>query len=320
MVWKEIMKPKIIAILCADIHLSHKPPIWRSNEPDWYAAMLRPLDEIQELQVKYKCPVLGAGDIFDKWNSPAELINWAMIHLPKEMYSVPGQHDLPEHDYKQLYRSAYMSLARGRCIRDMFGVIHQPLTIFNMNAVPFGWKMESVCKELKKVQWVKNIALVHDYVCTTKSDYPGAPKEAYIGKVSNDKLINGKLYGYDVIVYGDNHKGFTAHVGKTTIFNCGTLMRRKSDELDYKPQVGLLYSDGDVATHYLDISKDVHLTVDDTVKEAEALDEIDMEVFAKELRKLGSSALDFANAIKQFWTREKTKQKVQDIILKAMGE
>ena len=106
-----------------------------------------------------------------------------------------------------------------------------------------------------------------------------------------------------------------AHI--TTIFNCGTLMRRKSDEVDYKPQVGLLYSDGTVKPHYLDISKDIHLTADEA-KEAEALDEIDMEVFAAELRKLGSSALDFADAMKHFWSKEKTKQKVKDLITKAM--
>jgi len=314
------MEPKVIAILCADIHLSHKPPIWRSNEPDWYVAMSRPLYEIGELQEKYECPVLCAGDIFDKWNSPAELINWAMIHLPKEMYSIPGQHDLPEHDYKQLYRSAYMSLVRGRCVRDMFELMCPPLRTFNMNAVPFGWKLKSVPKELKKIKWVKNIAIVHDYVWYGKAKYPNAPKEKEIPKgikKPNKHMVNGKYYGYDVIVFGDNHKSFLTHIGKTIIFNCGTLMRRKSDEVDYKPQVGLLYSDGSVKPHYLDISKDKHLTADEA-KDAEALEEVDMVMFAEELRKLGSSALDFSESMKQFWTKNKTPQKVKDIILKAM--
>ena len=62
-------KEKVIAILTADIHLSHKPPVWRSNEPDWYAAMRRPLYELQDLQQKYECPILAAGDMCNKWNS-----------------------------------------------------------------------------------------------------------------------------------------------------------------------------------------------------------------------------------------------------------
>ena len=73
---------RVIAILCADVHLSLNPPVWRSNEPDWFAAMKRPLDEIKELQKKnHDCPVFCAGDIFHKWDSPAELINWAIDNL-----------------------------------------------------------------------------------------------------------------------------------------------------------------------------------------------------------------------------------------------
>ena len=42
-------------------------------------------------------------NIYTKW---PELINWAIKHLPP-MLAVPGQHDLPYHDYKELGRSAY---------------------------------------------------------------------------------------------------------------------------------------------------------------------------------------------------------------------
>ena len=315
------MKNKVIAILCADIHLSHKPPIWRSNEPDWYVAMLRPLDEIKELRFKYDCPVLCAGDVFDKWNSPAELINFAILRMPKEVCSIPGQHDMPEHRSDALDRSAYYSLVLSKTIRDMEGIQTQPLVDFNTYTFMYGEKIEPPDWNMTKATGLKNIAIVHDYVWYGKAKYPNAPEEKEIPKGSkkpNKHMINGKYYGYDVIVYGDNHKSFLTHVGKTTIFNCGTLMRRKSDEEDYKPQVGLLFSDGSVERYYLDVSKDVHLTADDTVKEAEALDEIDMEIFAEELRKLGSSALDFADAMKHFWTKEKTKQKVKDLITKAM--
>ena len=321
------MKPKVIAILCADIHLSHKPPIWRSNEPDWYAAMQRPLNEIEDLSAEHNCPVLCAGDIFDKWNSPAELINWAMLHLPPRMYVIPGQHDLPEHNIDNIYRSAYETLVRANKIKNIeyeqgefecgFGMFEQVVDpdMF-LWGFPFGtlfFANEYKSKNLK-------IAIVHDYVWIGKHKYPNAPEEKEIPKVikkNNKHIINGKYYGYDVIVYGDNHDGFLTYIGDTTIFNCGTLMRRKSDEVDYEPMVGLLYSDGTVEPHYLDISKDIHLTADE-VKEAEALEEIDMEVFADELRKLGSSALDFVDTMKRFWGENKTRQKVQDITLKAM--
>jgi hypothetical protein len=55
---------KVIAILCADLHLSHKPPIARSNEPCWYTAMKRQLNELSNLSQKWEAPVLCAGDVF----------------------------------------------------------------------------------------------------------------------------------------------------------------------------------------------------------------------------------------------------------------
>jgi len=90
-------KAKVLAILMADIHLSLKAPIWRSAEPDWLDAQARPLKEVKLLQDKYKCPVICAGDIFDRsrktadgWNAPAELINYAIEYLPDDMYAIPA--------------------------------------------------------------------------------------------------------------------------------------------------------------------------------------------------------------------------------------
>jgi len=256
--------------------------------------------------------VLYAGDIFDKWNSPAELINFAMKHLPRQLYAIPGQHDLPNHNLQELYRSSFASLTLSGSIdfAKMFGINNMVVQCFY-----FGQKIEPVESYSKGTL---DVALVHDYVWIGKHKYPNAPEEKRLQQIAKaNKFIKHKFYGYDVIVYGDNHKGFWTKVDDTVVFNCGTLMRRKSDELDYKPMVGLLYSDGSVKPHHLDISKDVHLTVDE-VKETEALEEIDMEVFAEELRKLGSSALDFAEAMKEFWYKYKTKQKIQEIICKAM--
>ena len=54
--------------------------------------MQRSLEQIRDLQKEFDCPVICAGDIFDKWNSPPELINFAYDNLP-EIYAIPGQHD-----------------------------------------------------------------------------------------------------------------------------------------------------------------------------------------------------------------------------------
>jgi len=312
--------PKIIAILTADWHLQHKPPIWRSNEPDWYDAMTRPLGEISALQIEYKCPVIVAGDIFTKWNSPPELINFAIKNMPEEVYAIPGQHDLPNHNYQEIDRSAYNVLNRTGIVKDIpwrtedieddeYELVHNDMIVSGFS---FGLPITRAPEEKN----ILKVAVVHDYVWCGNHKHPNAPEEKRVERRSN-KMINGKLYGYDVIVYGDNHKGFSTTVGKTRIWNCGTLMRRTSDEEDYKPRVGLLYSDGHIEPHYLDISKDKHLTKEEA-EQFKSTEEIDTAEFAKELRKLGDSASDFVEAMKQFWGSNKTKKAIQNIILKAM--
>jgi hypothetical protein len=46
-------------------------------------------------------------------------------------------------------------------------------------------------------------------------------------------------------------------------FNNGTFFRRKSDEVHYRPWVGLLRSDGTIDPHYLDTSKDKFVDAED---------------------------------------------------------
>lgn len=304
-------KEEVIGILSADYHLSHNPPVWRSNEPDWYAAMQRPLDEIQSLSEMYDCPVFCAGDILDRWDSPAELINFAIENLPCHVYAIPGQHEVPNHNLREMKRSAYKTLCKNKItdLPELQNIASQEIFVWSF---PYGTKIKS---EKRKTKFLK-IAIVHDYVWTGNYKYKGAPESKHVENHSS-KLINGKLYGYDVIVYGDNHKGFLVKVGKTTIFNCGTLMRRKSDEEKYRPQVGLLYSDGSVKPYYLDISKDKHLTAEEA-KQKEKTEELDMDELAKELRKLGSSALDLSEAINQYCKSKGINKLVRNIINKAM--
>ena len=59
----------VIAILCSDVHLSDKPPVARSTEPNWMKAQEHVLVQVNDLAKTYSCPVVCAGDIFDKWDS-----------------------------------------------------------------------------------------------------------------------------------------------------------------------------------------------------------------------------------------------------------
>lgn len=300
-------KDKVIAILCSDIHLSHKPPIARSAEPDWYAAQARALNELEMLRMAYAVPVICAGDIFDRWNPPCELINFAIEYLPP-MYAVPGQHDLPLHNYSDIKKSGYWTLCKANKVinlRPRQGMYDgEGLCIWG-----FPWGTEVKPIKLPDQNFF-HIAVVHAYIWTAVEDtgFPGAPAEALT------TAWRKRLKGFDVAVFGDNHKGLEAG----NIFNSGTFMRRKSDEKDYKPQVGLLKENGTIVPHYLDCSEDKFLEVEDY--EQILKNDGDMRRFVQELSGLGHEGLDFVEAVKQFFQKHPVAKAVRRAILEAIEE
>lgn len=302
--------PQPIAILVSDIHLSHKPPIFRSNEPDWYEAMARQLMELCALQLDYNVPIVCAGDIFDKWNSPAELINFAMENLP-EMYAIPGQHDLPSHRLDLIEKSAYWSLELSQSIKDLGtrpSVRNNQLALFPF---PWGNKIEKPDSFYCKMDCLK-LAVVHSYIWQdSSSGYIGAPHEKLVS--------NYDLDGFDFVVFGDNHKGFTARRnGQCSVMNCGTFFVRKSDEADYKPMAGILYEDARITPYYFDTSKDVYLEMD-LAQKVERVENA-FSGFIDQLQSLGLDSLDFEQAVKNRLDFENVSTRIREAVMEAFND
>ncbi len=303
------MRSEVVAVLCSDLHLTLNPPLARAKEPDWLKAQARPLRQLKDLAAKHDVPILCAGDIFDRWNSPPELINWALDHLPF-MYAIPGQHDLPTHNYELIHKSAYNTLMKGghstRGIYNLDPGDTHGLYGLHVEAFPWGYPLTAPKRMTEKRL---KVALVHQYVWVVGKTYPGAPMEAMVRKGMKE------LKGWDVVVFGDNHKGFLTSKGNTVVFNCGGLQRRKSDEITYKPQVGLLHSDGSIKPHPIDVSADV---IEETSPTLEVREDMELEEFLSELTKLQESSLDFEEAMKRLLRERKPKPLVRNLILKAM--
>ena len=63
------------------------------------------------------------------------------------------------------------------------------------------------------------IALVHEYRWVKEHKYPTAQKEAQLKPRAHQVDKNGKWLGWDVVIYGDNHKGFLHRIENTVVFN-----------------------------------------------------------------------------------------------------
>jgi hypothetical protein len=292
---------RVLAVLCSDIHLSHNAPVARSAEPDWYEAMRRPISEVRQLCLRHACPLVIAGDVFDKWNSPAELINFAIEEFGKgfeNIYAIPGQHDLPGHNYEERYRSAYQSLVLAKVIHNLT----EPTRIGDSFAVahPFPWGFP--VQPCVPVGDMLHLAVVHAYVWQVGHSYPGADEK----KIASAVLRS--LEGYDAAVFGDNHSGFQRGI----LLNSGGFMRRKIDEIKYAPSIGLLYEDGSIVRHFLDISQDKFIEASRFLTITE--DEYDFSGYIEELRDMGVSSLNFREELNRRMDKGETNKSVRSIV------
>lgn len=300
----------VVAILCSDIHLQEKPPTARSTEPDWYKAMARPLLELSSIQKELDCPVICAGDIFDKWNPSPELINFAIDYLPDNLIAIPGQHDLKYHIYKDIKKTGYWTLVKSGKMADLRAEMFYTFAR-GWDAVGFSWghKIRTILNPGRKT-----LCVAHQYIWESgPTGYKGAPEDTHISK------LEGQLVGYTTAVFGDNHIPFANYTldGKTEIFNCGSLMRRTVDQKDHKPRVGLLHDSGHIRECLLDISKDKFLDEYKIVKKL--ADQVDLRELVKEFKELKGKEVDFISALQFAIRNKKLSPGIRKIVKDAMA-
>lgn len=305
---------KNVAVLTADLHLSLKQPPCRKD--DWMEVQKGYLKQLRG--IAGKLPILCAGDIFDKWNPPPELIQFALRHLPDGMICVPGQHDLPNHRMEEMTRSAYGVLVEAGKIQCASS--HRRAEVPSRSAIylgdsdwkvyGFGWNEDITPPVSMDRGEGKNLALVHKYVWTIETSFgPGTPQESHIHK------IMPALKPYRVAVFGDNHKGFQLKLKTgTNVLNCGGFIRRKSDEIDYRPTVGILRDDGSIVRQPLITDRDQFRTD----KEMEEVVEVDMSGFVEELSNLGEHGLDFRETVRMAMKNKKVPGPVKEMVLSCL--
>jgi len=306
-----------VVLTVSDLHLSHRPPLARMAEPDWYDVMKRHLLEIESVAEKHKIPVVYAGDIFHKYNPPPRLIAFALKYLPSG-WAIPGQHDLPHHVYENMDRTAYGCLVEAGVIKNIHPDRYAYLEVPNKDVlspdslvrlVGFPWGTEFIPLDREDRDGYTSIAIVHKYIWTKGKGYKGASEDALIGKYRKTCKT------YNAVVFGDNHKGFL--VGKHVVNN-GTMMRRNSDEIGYDPCYSLIHDNGEIArAEFKCCDEDVFTDVNEGVALVERA--LDMTEFIGELGQLGTDALDFFEALKRFCDAEGISDEVRSRVMDAAG-
>jgi len=305
---------RVIAVLCADIHLSPDPPRARRDElksdsGGWYKAMKKSLDELLRVSSYYNVPILCAGDIFHHWRAEPALINFALQYLP-EMYAIPGQHDLPLHNIDMIEKSAFWTL----CLSDkIIPVINEEPVMTKNGVIVYGFPWGRKLKPLKKrIEGKFHVAIVHDFFWSKNHTHPKAPKSNHMSK------FRDLVTGYDAVVFGDNHKGFKAKLNGVPVWNCGTMMRRNQDEKDYIPRIGLLCNSGKILTHGISTKNEKFKTVEEDYEGVCRMSTDDMADTLHGLKEAAQHNLDYAEALRFLMERYSVKNEVRKIIMEAL--
>lgn len=278
-----------------DLHFTLKAPVCRAEKDSWLEVQRKYIKKLRK--IVGDLPLFVTGDVFNSWNVPPELINFLIAEFPNA-YAIPGNHDLPYHDYAQLNRSAFWTLVQAGVLKGLKP--GQTLDLggdgeVNFNVTGFPWGIP-VSKPTHLSKTGVNLAVIHDYCWIADRCYKDPPNSKHVDNWGR-KLRD---LGYNCAVFGDNHKGFLhrGRKGLPQILNGGTFMRRHADEKDYEPMVGVIYSDGSLGIRALDVSKDRF------VKNVEELfgrstTSPGAEEFVESVQNLEQACIDFEEAVRR---------------------
>lgn len=233
----------ISAILTSDLHLREDTPVCWTE--DFQKTLARKLSWLRELQHKHGgVPILDAGDLFHHWKPSPALLSWTMENLPQPFITVPGNHDMPQHNLSMLGLSGLQVLWLSDTIylltdmRSMTGSefieSHNLFLPFSLYAIPWGQQeLSPSCLPLREG---RKILLYHGMTYVGKPPYPGAEKEG----LSASRLLD-RFPQFDLIVSGHYHSGFVicSKDQRRMLVNPGGIARMTADEIDRQPYVYL---------------------------------------------------------------------------------
>lgn len=257
----------IVALCISDVHWCHTPPGLRKDEHDWYEAQDNQLYELAGLWESLEYPrILVAGDLFDKWNPPLQLVHFISKRIhhhfgAQSLIAIPGQHDLPNHSLGSINRSGYGMLHETKAIFDLtsLGGMGYKYAGYDVWVQAFPWGVEpGPC--LTEGGFDIKIAMSHRYAYDNPSQaYTGAPETGH-------HTLHG-FSGFDVVHYGDNHIRWKAINQGVSVVNPGTFYKRHKPDIEAVCGPYAIWADGKATSIELSTKSNV-LTLSDDIPDA----------------------------------------------------
>lgn len=288
------VRDKPNAILTSDWHLRETQPVCRTD--DYWEEQWRKVFYIKGLQVKYGCPVLHAGDLFDHWKPSPYLLRKAIKEIPREFYTVYGQHDLPQHSLELTDKCGINVLLAANRLKILWQC---------------HWGQDPVDEQPDFLPEIDN----REVLVWHKMNYKGQPPWPGCTDPSAIRLLK-KYPQYDLILTGDNHKSFTQEYQDRWLVNPGSLMRMDADQENHKPRVYLWYAkDNTIVPVYIPIKQGVISREHIEIKKKQ---DTRIDAFVSRLDSDWKATLTFEDNLEIFKKKNKVPEDIMSIIYKSI--
>lgn len=291
-------------ILTADWHLREDTPPCRTDnfwESQWTKVL-----QVAALQEELGCPVLHAGDLFHHWKPSPFLISHSIANLPKQFYTVAGQHDLPQHSLELFHKCGLNTLIQADKVNWIQSAGNWGQGV--------GTAFRSTDRNVNSLSGAKpldrQVGVWHHMVWDGKEEpYPGC-KEAPAKQILKDNPE------FDLIVTGDNHRPFTYQYKGRLLVNCGCLTRQVADYANHRPCVWLWEAKTNtVSPFFLVAQKGVVSREHIEVKEER---DKRLDAFISRLSNEWEVSISFEENLKRFITSNRLRKSVIDLLYKAL--
>jgi len=201
-------------ILTSDWHLREDTPPCRTV--DILKIQEHKLKQITELQQRHDAVIIHAGDMFHKAKPSPFMLQWAINHMPPNVWAIAGNHDLPYHS-NELYD-------------------HSGIAVLAASGAIF-----PIRDNLYTDEYV-NIGVFHKFIYREQD-------EGVFGNISQKFLcddapewVRDEDDTCRIAVFGDNHQCFIWDKpdGEFTVVNPGCLTRQRTSEFSLHPSVCLM--------------------------------------------------------------------------------
>lgn len=171
--------------------------------------------------------IICSGDVVHRARERQDALgftNYLIDTLPY-MWGILGNHDLLDHSFSQLNKTTMGTLINA----SSYGLLSADTVLeLERGVYAYGFSYGVEIQHNKVYKDNTNIAVYHGMVMEEPNDF-------FDGHIALDLLK--EFPEYDIILTGDNHKGFVVEHEGRILINPGSLKRDTADQIDHVPYV-----------------------------------------------------------------------------------